>query len=86
MFAAHDQENLVAMHQTAATTKQQNARTLQPKTPGARFPKTPLKIPLNDENVARGAGGKSILTNKTKADRPQFVTPGGKPSQSPLQL
>ncbi|KAJ4389302.1 hypothetical protein N0V93_006768 [Gnomoniopsis smithogilvyi] len=76
MFATRDQENLVAMHQSAANTKQQNTRTLQPKTPGARFPKTPLKVPLNDENAARGLGGKSVLANKAKADRAQFVTPG----------
>lgn len=80
MFAAHDQENLVSIHQTAANTKQQqNARTLQPKTPAARYPKTPLKVPLNDENTTRGfGGGKSNLgTNKPKLDMSQFVTPGG---------
>lgn len=83
MFATRDQENLIAMHQAATNTKhQQNSRTLQPKTPGARFPKTPLKVPLNDENAARGFGGKSVLANKTKADRAQFVTPGGELSLS----
>ncbi|CAN8095948.1 unnamed protein product [Discula destructiva] len=80
MFATHDQENLVSVHQTAAATKQQqqNARTLQPKTPGARYPKTPLKIPLNDvRGFGRGAGGKHVLgINKPIADRSQFVTPG----------
>lgn len=80
MFAAHDQENLVSIHQTVATTKQQqSARTLQPKTPGTWYPKTPLKVPLNDENTTRGFGaGKSVLgTGKPKLDRSQFVTPGG---------
>lgn len=83
MFAAHDQENLVSIHQTAANTKQQqNARTLPPKTPGNRYPKTPLKVPLNDENTTRGLGaGKSVLgTSKPKLDRSQFVTPGGNSS------
>lgn len=82
MFAAHDQENLVSIHQTAANNKQLNqnngARALQPKTPGAHYPKTPLKIPLNDENVVRGfGGGKSVLAGKTNGDRSQWVTPAG---------
>lgn len=82
MFAAHDQENLVSIHQTAANNKQLNqnngARALQPKTPGARYPKTPLKIPLNDENVVRGfGGGKSVLAGKTNGDKSQWVTPAG---------
>ena len=80
MLRAHqDQENLVSIHQANAATKQHGTtRTLQPKTPGARFPKTPLKVPLNDENEVRGLGGKSILTNKTKGDRAQWQTPAGK--------
>lgn len=66
----HDQENRV--------------RTLQPKTPGARYPKTPLKVPLNDENAPHGLGGKSILRPKNnnenmttvgKAGKSSFVTP-----------
>lgn len=78
MFAAHDQENLVSIHQTVANGKQHGTtRGLQPKTPGARYPKTPLKVPLNDENAARGLGGKSILNNKTRTDRSQWVTPAG---------
>ena len=80
MLRAHqDQENLVSIHQATAATKQHGTtRTLQPKTPGARYPKTPLKIPLNDENAVRGLGGKSVLTNKTKGDRAQWQTPAGK--------
>lgn len=78
MLAAHDQENLVSIHQTAVNNKQQGTtRGLQPKTPGARHPKTPLKVPLNDENAARGLGGKGVLVNKTKSDRSQWVTPAG---------
>ncbi|RKU42081.1 hypothetical protein DL546_004896 [Coniochaeta pulveracea] len=66
----HDQENRV--------------RTLQPKTPGARYPKTPLKVPLNDENAPHGLAGKSILRPKNnnenmmtvgKAGKSSFVTP-----------
>ncbi|KAF3760274.1 hypothetical protein M406DRAFT_65435 [Cryphonectria parasitica EP155] len=68
MFAARDQENLVSHNQGTL-------RGLQPKTPGARYPKTPLKIPLNDENTARGLGGKSVLEAKAKTDRSQWVTP-----------
>ena len=47
-------------HQAGAASKQQ----LQSKTPGARFPKTPLKVPLNDENGKKGFGGKSALRTK----------------------
>lgn len=80
MLRAHqDQENLVSIHQANAATKQHGTtRTLQPKTPGVRYPKTPLKIPLNDENVVRVLGGKSIITNKTKGDKAQWQTPAGK--------
>ena len=62
MLAAHrDQENLVSSHQTTAASKKNN---LQAKTPGARVPKTPLKVPLNDENANKGLGGKSVLQAK----------------------
>lgn len=84
MFAAHDQENLVSIHQAAANHKQHaTARGLQPKTPGARYPKTPLKVPLNDENAVRGLGGKSVLANKTNADKSQWVTPAAGESRQP---
>ena len=90
MLAAHqDQENLAFSHQAGAAAKQQQQnqgfRTLQPKTPGARYPKTPLKIPLNDENAAHGLGGKSALRPKNnnenltttmgKGGKSNFVTP-----------
>lgn len=78
MLAAHDQENLVSIYQAASSNKQQGTtRGLQPKTPGARYPKTPLKVPLNDENAVRGLGGKSILANNARADKSQWVTPAG---------
>lgn len=95
MLAAHkDQENLAFSHQAGAAAKQQQQqqnqgfRTLQPKTPGARYPKTPLKIPLNDENATHGLGGKSVLRPKNnnenittlgKGGKSNFVTPLGKP-------
>ncbi|EQL00263.1 hypothetical protein G6O67_004107 [Ophiocordyceps sinensis] len=54
MLAAHrDQENLV--HTTQVPTKQ------QPKTPGARYPKTPLASRNNDENVSTTFAGKTGL-------------------------
>lgn len=52
MFAARDQENLVHSQQTTAAAKplNQGIRQLQPKTPGNRALKTPIRVPLNDEN------------------------------------
>jgi hypothetical protein len=62
MLAARDQENLVARHHNGAVIKQQqNSRQLPPK--------TPMKIPLNDENaVHKLAGAKSILTGRPKGN------------------
>lgn len=92
MLAAHGQENLVH-HQHTQAGKQPGSR-LQPKTPGARYPKTPLKIPLNDENAPHAVGGgKSILAPRprgtgaenimtiSKADKGNFVTPSGEKLQ-----
>jgi hypothetical protein len=85
MLAAHkDQENLAFSHQAGAAAKQQQQnqafRTLQPKTPGARYPKTPLKIPLNDENATHGLGGKSILRPKNNNENITTMGKGGKSS------
>jgi hypothetical protein len=94
MLAARDQENLVHGHQQAAAAKplNQNTRALPPKTPGNKYPKTPLKINLNDENEPAGfGGGKSVLATKGKGlenlvtggkkgatfDKDAFVTPLG---------
>ncbi|KAK4142302.1 uncharacterized protein C8A04DRAFT_13327 [Dichotomopilus funicola] len=76
LAAHHDQENLYK-HQAGASKQQ-----LQAKTPGARFPKTPLKVPLNDENVNHGFNGKSVLRGKNnnengKAGKMALVTPAG---------
>ena len=89
MLAAHDQENLVHGHQQVAASKplNQGARGFQPKTPGNRFPKTPLKVPLQDENAPGLFGGKSIkgkglenlAAGKKSApfNQSDFVTPMG---------
>ena len=57
LAAHHDQENLVQSHPMAGKA---GSRQLAPKTPGPRYPKTPMKIPLNDEN-APVTGGKALL-------------------------
>jgi hypothetical protein len=88
LAAHHDQENLFT-HQAGASKQQ-----LQAKTPGARYPKTPLKVPLNDENANHGFNGKSVLRGKGnneniltngkggnglgKSGKLDMVTPAGK--------
>lgn len=80
-------------HQAAAAAKplNQGMRQLAPKTPANKAPKTPFKIPLNDENAAGGLGGKTGLRNNGKGnenlilggkkgglgDKNAFVTPMG---------
>jgi hypothetical protein len=89
MLAARDQENLVHGHQAAAASKplNQNVRTLQPKTPGNKYPKTPLKIPLNDENAPTIFGGKSGKGKGATFDKNAFVTPVlGKENQGQRQM
>ncbi|CZS94048.1 uncharacterized protein RAG0_04079 [Rhynchosporium agropyri] len=98
MFAARDQENLVHGHHQAAASKplNQTVRGLQPKTPGAKYPKTPLKISLNDENAPAGFGGKSVkgkgleglMTGKKGAtfDKNDFITPMGPRTRAPLGM
>ena len=80
MLAARDQENLAHGHQQAAASKplNQGARPLVPKTPGNKAPKTPFKIPLNDEN-GPGAfgGGKNGLGANGKGNE-NFTTIGKK--------
>jgi hypothetical protein len=93
MLAARDQENLVHARQTTAAAKplNQGIRQLQPKTPGNKVPKTPFKVPLNDENDPLRIGGKTglkingkgneNLLQSTKKDvvvsKNAFVTPMG---------
>jgi hypothetical protein len=69
MLAARDQENLMHGYQQAAASKPLNQGTkgAPPKTPGNKYPKTPLKIPLHDENAPAGFGDvKSMLGTKGK--------------------
>jgi hypothetical protein len=69
MLAAKDQENFVHGLQTAAASKPLNAglKGLAARTPAHRAPKTPFKLPPNDENAfARGA--KSALHTKGRAN------------------
>lgn len=86
MLAAHrDQENLVHSHQVP--TKQ------QPKTPGARYPKTPSRFGQNDENAPTAFAGKNglggtrpggndgITMTKGLGAQQGFVTPMGEPEQ-----
>ena len=94
MLAARDQENLAHGHHTAAALKplNQGTKQLAPKTPGNKAPKTPFKLPLNDENGPAGFGaGKGVLGVNAKGndglmtggkkggarDRNAFVTPMG---------
>ena len=85
MLAARDQENLVHGHHQAAASKPLNQIT---KTPGNKYQKTPLRIPLQDENAPAGFRGKSMkgkglegfATGKkgTTFDKNAFVTPTGR--------
>ncbi|KAI9697595.1 MAG: hypothetical protein M1836_004545 [Candelina mexicana] len=103
MLAARDQENLAYGHHTAAASKplNQGSKQLAPKTPGNKAPKTPFKIPLNDENAIAGfGGGKTGLKTNIKGnenfnfgpskggavDRNAFVTPLGPRTRAPLGL
>jgi hypothetical protein len=94
MLAAHDQENLIHIQQAAGASKplNQGIRQLAPKSHGNKAPKTPFKVPLNDENGAAalgagklglktiGKGNENILTVGKKGgfgDKNTFVTPLG---------
>ena len=75
MLAAHrDQENRVLAHQAGPAAKQQ----LQAKMQGGRYPMTPLKVPLNDENANRTIAGKNVLHTKNGAGKSNMVTPLGR--------
>ncbi|KAF6827410.1 hypothetical protein CPLU01_09086 [Colletotrichum plurivorum] len=87
MLAIRD-ENAVNAAQAArlAPGKPQMA----PKTPGARYPKTPLKVPLNDENAV--GAGKTALTLKSNAKgtiqgtakKQNLITPSETRARAPL--
>jgi hypothetical protein len=70
VLAANDQENLVHSMQAGTAGKSLNAGLK-----GSKVPKTPFKIPLNDENAV-SKGGKSVLKTGLKPDN-AFVTPAG---------
>ncbi|KAF2810411.1 uncharacterized protein BDZ99DRAFT_443146 [Mytilinidion resinicola] len=98
--AASDQENLVHGFQTAAAAKplNQGLKGYGAKTPGNKAPKTPFKIPLNDENAPFRAG-KSVLKTNGKGnqdflgggkggdlDKNAFITPAGPRTRAPLGM
>ncbi|VUC37828.1 unnamed protein product [Clonostachys rosea] len=73
MLAAHrDQENLVHSHQVSG--KQ------QPKTPGARYPKTPHKYGQNDENAPTAFAGKTGLGGTRLGGQDKITMTKGKQS------
>ena len=82
LAAHHDQENLVQSHQVPAKS---GSRQLAPKTPGPRYPKTPLKIPLNDEN-GPVTGGKGLLGGgkNTATKKQALATPVGECWRRPV--
>ncbi|KAL1968513.1 hypothetical protein VTN77DRAFT_1723 [Rasamsonia byssochlamydoides] len=94
MLALRDQENLVHVQQTTAAAKplNQGLRQLQPKTPGTRAPKTPFKVPLNDENDPLAFGKKTVKgnglrnENTLKPAKDAFVTPLGPRNRAPLGM
>ncbi|PKX90826.1 uncharacterized protein P174DRAFT_514817 [Aspergillus novofumigatus IBT 16806] len=93
MLALRDQENLVHTHQTVAAAKPLNhgVKQLQPRTPGARAPKTPFKVPLNDENGPLAFGKKTVKAagrqkENTKPAKDAFVTPLEPRNRAPLGM
>ncbi|KAH7072973.1 hypothetical protein BKA63DRAFT_54898 [Paraphoma chrysanthemicola] len=93
-LAAHDQENAVRNISIGPSGKPINAgaKAFGAKTPGNKAPKTPFKVPLNDENVfktgkAEGKGkGNLLLTSKKGGDENAFVTPAGPRTRAPLGM
>ncbi|KAK2598963.1 hypothetical protein QQS21_005568 [Conoideocrella luteorostrata] len=91
MLAAHrDQENLVHSRHYAPSKQ-------QPKTPGAKYPKTPSNFNQNDENaptefagkIARGSanaqgGNGRLLMGKATGQRKAMVTPTENRTRAPL--
>jgi hypothetical protein len=71
-LAAHDQENAIRNISVGPGGKPLNAAAKGAKTPGNKAPKTPFKIPLNDENVIKQTG----KTNG-KGNENAFLTPAG---------
>ncbi|KAL3463153.1 hypothetical protein BJX64DRAFT_257693 [Aspergillus heterothallicus] len=96
MLALRDQENLAHVHQTVAASKplNQGLKQLQPKTPGARAPKTPFKVPLKDENDPLAFGKQTIKAlgkqneNARLSVKDAFTTPmaGDTRNRAPLGM
>ncbi|KAF1845730.1 uncharacterized protein K460DRAFT_312432 [Cucurbitaria berberidis CBS 394.84] len=89
-LAANDQENAVRHLHAGAAGKSLNAglKGFNAKTPANKGPKTPFKLPLNDENAVNKAG-KSVLKTNAKAvklDENAFVTPAGPRTRAPLGM
>ncbi|KAL8886283.1 MAG: hypothetical protein Q9192_006510 [Flavoplaca navasiana] len=98
MLAARDQENLVHGHQAVAAAKplNQGVKQLAPKTPGNKTAKTPIRVPLNDENgtIAIGGGKKTVGKGNENSifggkkggmlENKAFVTPMGPRNRAPL--
>ena len=80
MLAARDQENLLHGHQAAAAAKplNQGSRQLIPKTPSNKPSKTPLKVPLNDENDVIPFG-RPRTAGKTMVKGNENMFPANKP-------
>jgi hypothetical protein len=80
MFSVHGQENVIHGHQQLAASKPLNhgVKGLAPKTPGNKYPKTPVRLPLRDENDQISLKGKGVLTAKAKVVDNAFITPMSK--------
>jgi hypothetical protein len=92
LAARSDQENLVQAHHQAAAAKPLNQGASKgynaTKTPaaGRALPKTPFKVPLNDENGPVKFGKSVLKTNgkgvaqltAKKGDKTNFITPAGR--------
>lgn len=76
MLAHRGQENLTQGR--VVRSKQQQ------RTPGTRFTKTPLKVPLNDENAPTTLPGKSGVGGMVKAGGDQKMTTRGKGAREAL--
>ena len=88
-LAAHDQENAVRSLQVGPGGK---PLAHSSKTPATKAPKTPFKVPLNDENTftkgAKGDGKSNLLLTAKQGGKPDasaFVTPAGTRSDHLLQ-
>ncbi|ORY00023.1 hypothetical protein BCR34DRAFT_522847 [Clohesyomyces aquaticus] len=101
ILAVNDQENRVQALQAGAAGKALNAglKGFNAKTPGHRAPKTPFRVPLNDENATFKAGKSVLKTNGKgnenlfvtakkggKLDENAFVTPAGARTRAPLGM